>query len=473
MRARLSATQRLPWALAVAALALLVRIPLLGDGTGWVDTPLYERLASSLLRGDGFSSNGHVFGDSYRTPGYPILLAAFRLLPGSTAAVTGTMQHLIGAAFAVAVLLVAWRFFGRAAGVIAGALLAIAPLQLFVEHAVLPDLAFGVVAGVVVALVAEAAARDRAPTGFLIGAGLLVAVATYIKPNGLILVPLVPLVFLLARLGWRPGLRATGIFAATALVAVSPWVVRNWIREDTPLLTTQGGAALWVVAFDSDRMPFPSTEGRPADERVAIQAAQRARVYKLRAGLTPLTYAQVFSALRAGGDSATEAANTMTAVALRAIEDHPGTYLDGARHVLNMEWTRSGDASWASMRLDQSLRRTGAGIPAVTDVVTDVAEIVFDVWWILTLGGITAIALLFAPGRRVRAGGATLVGAWLLLSVGTAMTNTFDLRYVAQVAPLAWIGGTAGTVLLVGLARERLRGRPAGAVEDVPEPVAE
>jgi hypothetical protein len=466
MRERLAASRKLPWALAVAALALLVRIPLLGDGTGWVDTPLYERLAASLLRGDGFSSNGHVFGDSYRTPGYPILLAGFRLLPGSTAAVTGTMQHLLGAAFAVGVLLVAWRFFGRSAGVIAGVLLAISPLQLFVEHAVLPDLAFGVVAGVVVALVAELAARDRAPTRFLVGAGVLVGVATYIKPNGLILVPLVPLAFLLARLGWRPGLRATGIFAATALVVVAPWVIRNWVREDTPLLTTQGGAALWVVAFDSDRMPFPSTEGHPADERVAIEAARRARVFKLKQGLTPLTYAQVFSALRNGGDSATEAANTMTAVGLRAISEHPGLYLDGARHVLDMEWTQSGDADWGAVRLDQSLRRTGAGIPAVTDVTADVAGVVFDVWWVLTLGGVTAIALLFARDRRVRAGGATLVGAWVLLSVGTAMTNTFDLRYVAQVAPLAWIGGTAGTVLLVRRAvlEVRTRRAPARAV---------
>jgi len=456
LAARLRPARRLPWAIAVGLLALLVRVPMLGDGTGWVDSPLYERLAGSLLRGEGFSSGGHVFGDSYRTPGYPILLAGFRLLPGPTAAATGTMQHLLGAAFAVAVLVVAWSFFGRATGVVAGTLLAIAPLQLFVEHAVLPDLAFGVVAGILVAMVAEAAARDRAPVGLLIGAGLVAAVATYIKPNGLVLVALVPAVFLLARLGWRPGLRATGIFAATAVVAVTPWAVRNLVRDDTPLLTTQGGAALWVVAFDADRMPFPAATG---EELVAVRAAERARAYKLSQGLTPLTYAQVFSALRAGGDSAAEATGTMTSVALKAIRANPGTYLDGARHVLNMEWTRTGDANWATIRLDQSLRRTRAGVPGSVRVVTDIGDVVFAVWWVLTLGGATALALLFARERRVRAGGATLVAAWFLLSIGTALTNTFDLRYVAQVAPLAWIGGTAGTALLVRRGVAELRAR--------------
>lgn len=459
MRERFSAGRRLPWAVAVGLLALLVRIPLLGDGTGWVDTPLYERLASSLLHGHGFTAPGSAFGDAYRTPGYPILIALFRLLPGSTAGATGTVQHLVGAAFAVAVVLVAWRFFGRVTGVVAGVLVAISPLQLFVEHAVLPDLAFAVVAAAVVGLVAEAAARDRAPTGLLVGAGLLAAVATYIKPNGLILVPLVPLVFLLARLGWRPGLRATGIFAATAIVAVVPWVARNVISEGTPLLTTQGGAALWVVAFDADRMPFPSTAGRPAGERVAVDAAERARRFKRAEHLVPLTYAQVFVALRRHGESAPAAAGTMTTVALRAIREHPGDYVDGARHVLGMEWQRSGDAHWASVRLDQSLRRTGSGTPGLTRAVTDVGRLVFNVWWVLTLGGITAIALLFARDRRMRAGGAALVGAWLLLAVGTALTNTFDLRYVAQVAPLAWIGGTAGTVFLVRLAVREIRAR--------------
>ena len=70
-----------------------------------------------------------------------------------------------------------------------------------------------------------------------------------------------------------------------------------------------------------------------------------------------------------------------------------------------------------------------------------------------------ALALLFARERRVRAGGATLVAAWFLLSIGTALTNTFDLRYVAQVAPLAWIGGTAGTALLVRRGMAELRAR--------------
>ena len=218
LAARLRPARRLPWAIAVGLLALLVRVPMLGDGTGWVDSPLYERLAGSLLRGEGFSSGGHVFGDSYRTPGYPILLAGFRLLPGPTAAATGTMQHLLGAAFAVAVLVVAWSFFGRATGVIAGTLLAIAPLQLFVEHAVLPDLAFGVVAGILVAMVAEAAARDRAPAGLLIGAGSCrgghLHQAQRPHPRGV-----VPAVFLLARLGWRPG--CARHLAATAVVAVT------------------------------------------------------------------------------------------------------------------------------------------------------------------------------------------------------------------------------------------------------------
>ncbi len=435
------------WGVAVGALALLVRLALLGGATAWVDSPLYEHIAGSILRGDGFSSGGHVFGDAYRMPGYPVIVAIARLFPGETAPALGTLQHLAGVAFAVAVLLVATRFFGLVTGVISGVLIALAPLQLYVEHAVLPDFAFAVLVAAGVALVAEAAAREDPQRALLLLAGAVLAAATYVKPNGLVLLALAPLTFLLARRGWRPALRAGLICGAVLGLALAPWVVRNWVRDGTPALTTQAGAALWVTAFDYDELaPRPHT----ADERAAVLAGNHAAAMKRHLGFPRLTYAQVFAALRHRGLSPAQASSTMSAMAERAIREHPGDYLSGAANVLDTHWHMAGEARWARHLLRGPLDRPpGLGTVAVARGSADAADTVFSVWWMLTLGGLSGIALLWARDRRPRAGGAALLSGWALIAVGVALTNTIDLRYVAQVAPLVWTAGVAGTVFLV------------------------
>jgi 4-amino-4-deoxy-L-arabinose transferase-like glycosyltransferase len=460
--ARLRSTSPLPWAIGIGLLALVVRLPLLGGATAWVDSPLYERIAGSLIRGDGFSSRGHLFGDDYRMPGYPLLVAGFRVLPGTTAEVTGTMQHLIGVAFAVAVLLVAWRFFGRLVGVLAGLLMAIAPLELFTEHALLPDFLFTVLVFTAVALTAEAATREAPSWKLLAGVGLTLAAATYVKPNALILVALAPVAFLLARRGWRLALRATLVCGAALAVALVPWAARNWIEEGTPTLTTQGGASLWVAAFDQDHLPFTAPHGE--HERLALAAAERARAFKAAHGLPPLTYAQVFEALRDRGQSAVSAADTMGAMAVRSMLNHPLDYLNGSAHVLKMEWRMTGLSEWPAHRMRGVLDDPpGIGSVWITRAAANVSDVVLTVWWLLTLGGLSGVALLASTERRERAAAGAFLGAWALMAFGTALTNTIDLRYVAQLAPLVWTVGIAGSAFAVRtvIAGLRARRRPA------------
>ncbi|MEA2349991.1 MAG: hypothetical protein QOG86_932, partial [Thermoleophilaceae bacterium] len=141
------------FALLYALLALALRLPFLfghHEATPGGDSAGYLRMAAGIVAGRGFRDDG------YRTPGYPLVLAALDPLPGRTEDAVVAIQHVLGAVLVAAIVMVAWRFFGRAPAVIAGAMAAVTPALVYVEHAILTDFAFAV------ALLAGAAALAHA-----------------------------------------------------------------------------------------------------------------------------------------------------------------------------------------------------------------------------------------------------------------------------------------------------------------------
>src|SRR4051794_1747912 len=231
---------------AVAALAAVVRLPLLFDRYDDAfapDSALYLSLA------DGLRSGLH-FPTDYRGPGYPAFVALAHVLPGRVEDMAILLQHALGAGMAAAIVAVGWRWFGPVAGVAAGVVAAVSPVVLNVEHDVLPDTVFCAV--VLAATIALATAATRRPVSYrlLVAAGVLFGLAAYVKPNAqaFALVAIVPLA--VATRSLRATLAGSAVVAGALVLTIVPWVVRNGVRYDHYSMSAQGGDALFLRAFD-------------------------------------------------------------------------------------------------------------------------------------------------------------------------------------------------------------------------------
>jgi 4-amino-4-deoxy-L-arabinose transferase-like glycosyltransferase len=432
-----------PWAIAIAVLALVVRLPLLLSAGVWLDSDLYLNIARDLAAGHGFTDGGTEWGEAYRTPGYPVLLALLSVLPGSPAEAVAFLQHMLGAAFAGAITAVGWRWFGRATGIVAGVLAATTPFLIVTEHAVLPDFLFGLLlfAGTV-ALIEAAVPRERLDLRLVALAALAYAGAAYMKPNGQVLVLAVPIVLAIATRDWRRTLRGTGVAVVVTAVVLAPWVIRNAIAVGDPTLSNQTGHALWVKAFDRDRLPLPPPE--TLGGAIAEKAYDRFRESGTR---VPVSFSFVYRALVRAGYKPEDAAAIMGDTATRAIAAHPGTYLAGTWENLVGFVDAVAQTPRAAHKTGIYLQRVDSGIPtALAEVPWDASSVLVKAWWVLTLHGLVGLVLLFVGPRRGRVAALGLLVVWLIVAVTTSLANIVDIRYVVQIAPLVWILGSAGMV---------------------------
>ncbi|MGV8038887.1 MAG: ArnT family glycosyltransferase [Thermoanaerobaculaceae bacterium] len=147
---------------------------------------------------------------------------------------------LVAFAMGLLALVATWslgaRLASRRVGALATLLVASMPVVSWVLGAALVDLAvtFYVVAAAIAALraVAEPTWRWPAVAGLLAG----LAVGTKLSAAVFVLVLGVALVGAAARRhGWRPALAASGAFGLAGLLAILPWLVRDWAWTGNPV----------------------------------------------------------------------------------------------------------------------------------------------------------------------------------------------------------------------------------------------
>ena len=202
-------------------------------------------LAESILRG---TLPAEPF---YRAPGYALVLAALRCL-GVTAAglfptalALGAVFHAVNAGLAA---LLARRWFGPAAALIAGLLCALNPVLVHYSTQALdavPALTF-FLAGLVCLAPVLGAPAGSGSTARWIGASVCWAVATLMRPNYLLVWVLLPL---LALPGWRTHLGRRHFAAAFAggllFLALAGW--QQQVSGVAGFLPWQGAYNLWAA----------------------------------------------------------------------------------------------------------------------------------------------------------------------------------------------------------------------------------
>ncbi len=244
-------------ALVVTAVALVARlavvawaaraIPPAADGT------YYHLLAGRIANGQGYTwlwPDGVVTYAAHYPVGYPALLAAAYAAFGASATVGMTVNALIGAAGA-------WAAFDLLSRVTSRRLALAGGLAMALHPALVPYTAALMTEGVTAALLIVAAAlasrardalRGRYALAWLIAAGLVLGVATLVRPQCLALAPLLGALAVRPMLvGAMPRLRLAVGVTVLAIAVCAPWTARNCRRMDRCALVSVNGG--WNLAI--------------------------------------------------------------------------------------------------------------------------------------------------------------------------------------------------------------------------------
>lgn len=455
----------------VTVLALVVRVPLFGLAYRSPDTGQYLETAHGIWHGG--------FANDLRPPGFPLLLSAFELVGIEPVGGVVFLQNLVGIALAPFVLLVGLRYFSLPVGILAAVLTAASPLAISVEQLALPDYLFGVLFFIGVVALAEAALRirrGRTDWRLLVVAGIFFGLSSLFRANGLIGFLTIPLVLLLGALDWRRGLRAAAIALLAAAAVLAPWFLHNLFKFGDPSIATENGISLYARAISWDEVP-PATDS--ADGRLARRVYDTGDFDGFRSALETTT--GVYNAFVAEGKSPAEASAAMGSLARDAIRREPGAYLDGTGEIIGLYQSVFDPRTLTSdPNLDQiatttsyfgSLQEPGQAMPGdsgLTRVPWQIAQTINRILYLVTLGGVLALALLILGATRERLAASAFVIASLLAVVGIAMTAKWESRYMVAFAPILWLLAAATAAMLVRIVVALARRRPGASAVGAP-----
>jgi hypothetical protein len=245
------------------------RFPAAADGT------YYERLAERLAQGSGYTwlwPDGAVTYAAHYPVGYPAALAAVYSIAGTHAAAAMVLNAVVGALGALAVHSLAARAAPRRYALLAGLLVALHPALVMYTPAVMTEGVTAALVACAAALVgiARATSSGRRFAMALGGAGVVLGMATLVRPQSLILAPIFGALAMLGRAEDRraPGpetktptgaarrrsaARALGAAIVTTLLALTvcaPWTLRNCSRMGRCALVSVNGG--WNLLIGAD-----------------------------------------------------------------------------------------------------------------------------------------------------------------------------------------------------------------------------
>jgi 4-amino-4-deoxy-L-arabinose transferase-like glycosyltransferase len=230
---RTSRARRLATPAAICALALGVRLLYLlstGHDPLTSDASQYQTLATNLVHGLGYAQRYpqlKVHPTAFRPPLYPMLLALFYWVFGPSAGLGRGVNVALGVGVVALTFFTVERHLGRRAAVGASVAVAVMPNLVANDTFTLDEpLALILVLVLVNVLLRRKWAVAGAVTGLLV----------LTRPSAQYLV-IVLAVWVLLRGSWRRAL----LYVASALVVVSPWLVRNWVQLGSPVVATSNG----------------------------------------------------------------------------------------------------------------------------------------------------------------------------------------------------------------------------------------
>ena len=227
----------------------------------------YHELATSIAAGDGYAVQGVL--TAFRPVGWPALLGLLYTLTGSSPLAGQLLTMLMSMTVLWLGYLLGKKLSGKEeVGRLTLLLLAIHPNSIAYSQLLSAEIPFVLL--LLGGLWFWRKGRER--WGGLAVAGLMFGLATLVKSQGFLVPVVLGVVFLLnGEAERRRGvLRQMGIVFVFQLLAISPWMVRNYqVFDAFPVLVTNGGANLLV-----GNNPFANGKYKWGDQEIAWYEAQ-------------------------------------------------------------------------------------------------------------------------------------------------------------------------------------------------------
>jgi 4-amino-4-deoxy-L-arabinose transferase-like glycosyltransferase len=241
--------------LAVLAVALVARLAMIAWASGRIppaaDGVFYHQVATRIAEGLGYTwlwPDGAVTYAAHYPVGYPALVGGAYALAGPRPVVAMLLNAALGALAALAAHALAARCTTRRRAVVAGMLVALHPGLVAYTPALMTE---GVTGALVIGAAAVAAwARTRGPAAAIL-VGVVVGVATLVRPQSLVLAPAFGLLAGLApgRVAVRRVASTTLAATLAALLVCAPWTARNCVHmKRCALVSVNGGWNLLIGA---------------------------------------------------------------------------------------------------------------------------------------------------------------------------------------------------------------------------------
>ncbi len=266
--------------LAAALIARLAFVAFMPPFIMWSDGREYDTVARLLL------DHGTYGLQALRPPGYPTLIAAVYRVFGESLLALRLVEVVLGTLSVALIGLIGTRLFGRRAGLIGAALMALHPVLAFLPATEFPE-NFAVLLIVLALGAAFTGLRRGGSWRWAAASGVLFGLATLVRANIVTLLPgfAVGAAILLARerRGWVLPIVACG--AALALT-LAPWIVRNHhVHNHWGFISTGGGRQFWCgnspqTTGSTLVVPEPDSTMRYALQHVSSEFEMDAYYYR-------------------------------------------------------------------------------------------------------------------------------------------------------------------------------------------------
>jgi 4-amino-4-deoxy-L-arabinose transferase-like glycosyltransferase len=253
----------------------------------WVtgDSMRYVALAELLQEGQGFGLivDGEYEPEGWRMPGYPVFIAASRILFGESLLPIIIAQ---GVLFLVSVWLVyraAWKLFGQPMAIVFLALSSAYPFVAYNVGQISAEIPTVFLVALAFFLLTLETSWAASATGAAFG------LAAYFRPNLFLLGLVVAAAYLLAN---RRAHAKAGLIALGTVAAVLPWTVRNYtvFGRFTPTPVIKGTGHSTLLATWQSRVPVSSLvdygmRGSVTDEMRRLGMAEQIADLNRRLGM--------------------------------------------------------------------------------------------------------------------------------------------------------------------------------------------
>lgn len=243
------------WLLVVIGGALALRIAYLLGYTAGPDRSLYDSFyylwqSDSVANGHGFVKPATLLANADHPPLTTLVITPATWLFGidSTNVAQKLTMCFVGTGTVGAVGLLGRAVAGFRVGLISAVVAAMYPNLLMNDGIVMSESLTALL--VALALYATYRVRRSRSTGALLGLGVVCGLAALTRAELILLLPALAIPGVLGsnRALWRPRLGSLAIVVVTASVVISPWVVRNLLTFDEPVLLSNGAGIVLLGA---------------------------------------------------------------------------------------------------------------------------------------------------------------------------------------------------------------------------------